>query len=169
MAHFSHYFIMVSSAFEEARAEAQLLDVAMSHASLIKSCWFVFVRSANVHICFHFNSCPRLDHPSLFNSMFLLHCCRPHTRTSEAISVSAMKLIKIMFPRALHLLGCTYVCFLHASGFNEPGVTVASNSSGALGAEEGTLTKGGLEGLAGVFVGDNLKETSQRENKSKLF
>ena len=81
-----------------------------------------------------------------FNSMFLLHCvdggfteasnpsgaldgqegsvmkpdvCCPHTRTAEAISVSARKLIKFMFP--LHVLSstCKYSCFLEASRLEE--------------------------------------------------
>ena len=66
---------------KEARAEAQTVDVAVSHVSLIKMFWFVFVRSANVHI-------------SLVNSMFLVHYCCPHTRIAEAISVSAIELIQ---------------------------------------------------------------------------
>ena len=48
-------------------------------------------------------------HISLVNSMFLVHCCCPHTRTAEAISVSATKLIKIF-----HLHEKSYFEFLRA-------------------------------------------------------
>ena len=66
-----HKFHLISfglfSTIEEARAEAQLLDVAMRHASLIKMYRSGVIRSANFHFCFYLNSCSRIDHFSLFN------------------------------------------------------------------------------------------------------
>ena len=94
------YFVMASSIFEEARVQTQTLDVALSHASRIKMFRFVCVRSANLHFRFYFISCARLEikDPSLIRSMYLLHCYCPHMRIAEAISVSAMRLIKAMVP-----------------------------------------------------------------------
>ena len=167
---------MISLTFEEARAEAQLLDVAMSHALLIKMFRFVFNSSANLHLRFYFNSCARFGHPSLFNSMFLLHCCSPHTRPAEAISVSARKLIKSMF------LGHPFD--VAAGG----GFTYVSSPSGALDGEDGYVMKltplhvlhrhdcpyfcfldaSSIEESVEEHLGQE-KETLQKEHKSALF
>ena len=117
LGHFCPYY----DAREVCVLETHLHDVASCHAPIIKCLRFYF----------RLNSCAKLKlkNPSLFNSMLLLNCYCPHARTAEAISVSARKLIKSMFP--LHVSfchGCTYFCFLDASSLSELGFTVTSNS-----------------------------------------
>ena len=118
-----------------------------------------------------------MDHASKhgFALLFLYSYYKfgPHTRLAEAISVSAAKLIKLMFP--LHDLSstCKYFCFLDASSLSELGFTVTSNSSGALDEEEGIVMKGSLEGFVGDFVEENLRKEkenkNENENKNELF
>ena len=160
---FLGYFCPYYNAREVCVLETHLHDVASCHAPIIKC----------LHFYFRLNSCARLKlkNPSLLNLMFLLHCYCPHTRTAEAISVSAIELIKSMFP--LHVLrcrGCTCFCFLDASSLSEPGFTVTSNSPGALEEEEDIVMKGSLEGFVGDFVKGHLEEYKNgNENKNELF
>ena len=65
MAQFTLRFASASSTIEEARAEAQLLDVASGHASMIRL----------LHFYLHFKSCAglKIRYPSLIQRMFPLH------------------------------------------------------------------------------------------------
>ena len=142
--------------------------VAPGHEVLIKMFRFVFVTSAALHFRFYFNFWARLEikYPSLFNLMFSLHCCCPHTRISEAISVSARKLIKVVFMHGSLCSACIYFCSVDANSLSGPGFTVTSNSFGALDEEEDIVMKGCLEG----FVEENFEENKNEDtDKHELF
>ena len=81
---FAPVYFMFHLFHKETRVKrTQISDVAKSHAFSIKLVLFVFIKGAKVHF-------------SSVNSIFLVHHWCPHTRTTEAISVSAMKLIEIV-------------------------------------------------------------------------
>ena len=195
MARFAFYFVSASSTIGEARVEAQVFDVAMSHALLIKLVLVVFIRSANLH--FHFKTnCKYIRAHSnrysccvnwllvhverLLSKFYFNSCARSHEpslfnsiillhywgpHTRTAEAISALAIIPIKL-QVWRRCDCTYFCLVDANSFCEPGVTVTTESSGAPDEEEDIVTKGRVGIFVGELIGENLGKGKETKNES---
>ena len=197
MAHFSLYFTFASSTIGEARVEAQMFYVAMSHALLIKLFLVVFILSAYLRLhfktnCKYIRACSNrisccvnwllVQLENVLSKFYFNSCARIRDpslfnliillhylgpHARTAEAISALAIIPIKL-QVLRCLDCIYFCFVDANSFCEPGVTVTTESSGAPDEEEDIVTKGRVGIFVGELIEENLGETKEKsQSKSK--